>query len=389
MTNYYEELYDIDFFSGPVYAARVEGVSVDVAVTGPVWESWASRETTVSAARRAFTELAEAACAADATRALRCVTSEVDRALLLLVATEDAYRCWEQSRLCWLLRLLWASEFPDTRLKARKLCAAWAALRDLDACLTPTCVHAAFPGHDAAHPLCRLVGEAVDFCNTHDGERYTHSDVKVERPVREAWERGGFDIRVPADVEHFYRTTYAYVLELTAANFQVQTLFNYHEVLSHLRLLGVRQIFDYGAGIGTFLALAARQGFGGTYADLPSSTSAFAQRMLSACAADVVIAELDYQETRLASDLDCILCTEVMEHVFEPERLVEAFHSSLRPGGVFVVSESFDYTEEFCTHLPWHKGKGGQHFIEFLRKTGFAQVHTPFTIHPTLHVKVA
>ena len=168
----------------------------------------------------------------------------------------------------------------------------------------------------------------------------------------------------------------------------METLFNYQLILSHLCKLGVTRLFDFGAGIGTFVLLANKMGINCTYADLDSRTQDYAKEHIKHWDDQAEFITLDYYKHQLPQGIDCVVCTEVMEHVRDPDGLVDKIHNALKPAGIFVVSESFDDTEKFCTHMPQHKGKGGQKFMDFLTQKGFERLQLPFDIHPTVHVKV-
>lgn len=217
---------------------------------------------------------------------------------------------------------------------------------------------------------------------------YSIEHIKVETPVREDWIQVGAQFGDRRSVLDFYRTTNSYILELTAANHQVETLFNYELILQELLRLGVTNVYDYGAGIGTFLLRASQLGLQGTYVDLDSQTMRFAKKRLRDHGIRANYRVIRNGNPGLSNNLECIVCTEVLEHVYDAECLVRAFYEALRPGGVLVVSESFDYVKEFCTHIPQYKGKGGRRFLRYLQKVGFRQIKLQFDIHPTVHVKV-
>jgi SAM-dependent methyltransferase len=385
MTSYYKQLYDVNFFASNEYRASVESTSVQVGSRGPLWSEWKSDALSQDEAESLWASLRERKSTDDLLTGLARVLSSSDRTLMTLILCEAAYRERNREVFFTLARALWSSEFPDVSLKAKKLLAAWNALRKL---ASGTEKYRQPENFSYTNSIDQLVNEAVEFCNRNDNRTYSPSDVKVEIPVREAWNREKRDINNILDVEEFYKTTYSYVLELTAANYQVETLFNYQLVLSHLCKLGVTYLFDFGAGIGTFVLLANKMGINCIYADLDSKTQNYAKEHIKRYGGQAQFITLDYYEPQLPQGVDCIVCTEVMEHICDPHGLVNKIYNTLRPGGIFVVSESFDYVEDFCTHMPQHKGKGGQKFLDFLSQKGFTRLQLPFDIHPTVHVKV-
>ncbi|MDI4631695.1 methyltransferase domain-containing protein [Pelomonas sp. V22] len=50
------------------------------------------------------------------------------------------------------------------------------------------------------------------------------------------------------------------------------------------------------------------------------------------------LSRTDALEQLSRKDFDCIICADVLEHLQQPERLLEQLHGLLRPGGVLVVS---------------------------------------------------
>lgn len=387
MTSYHEQLYDVNFFASneEYYRASVESTSVQVDSRGPRWNEWNSKALSQDEAESLWASLREKKSRDDLLTGLARVASPLDRTLMTLILCEAAYRERNREVFFTLARTLWSSEFPDVSLKAKKLLAAWNALSKL---ASGTEKYRQPENFSYTNFIDLLVNEAVEFCNRNDNRTYSSSNVKVEAPVREAWNCDKRDINNILDVEDFYKTTYSYVLELTAANHQVETLFNYQLLISHLRKLGVTDLFDFGAGIGTFVLLANKIGINCTYADLDSKTQKYAKEHIKRCGGQAQFVTLDYYEPQLPQGVDCIVCTEVMEHICDPYKLVNKIYNTLRVGGIFIVSESFDYTERFCTHMPQHKGKGGQHFLDFLNDQGFKRLQLPFDIHPTVHVKL-
>jgi hypothetical protein len=380
--DYYAQLYDIDFLSRPFYRAEAGAASVDVREGGfPVWETWRAPRLSADEAQKAWrTEKRDDADLSCLSAASKGADTDADL-LLTLLGCEDAYRHHDGTRFFPLNRLLCGSKDKTVRMKGIKLHYAWESLAFL----------ARFQGAAAFLPPLRAIGDqALAYLARQKTTPrvYSMDDIKVEKPVREDWQRCKLSTTDKAGVERFYKTSFSYILELTAANHQVQTLFNYAVILSMLRKLGVKSLFDYGAGIGSFVALAASYGIAGTHADFDSETLRYAKERYRQLGLDVPTVVLN-ENASLPAQVDCIVCTEVLEHVYDPEALVRRMNAALRPGGLLVVSESFDYVDAFCTHLPMHQGKGGKNFMKFMRGSGFRPLPTGYLLHPSLHVKTA
>lgn len=379
--NYYEQLYDIDFFSCNAYAAQIDAAFITIRKPGtPDWTTWRGTYLSAHEAEKLWKECQHTACVITT---LGCGPSDpaaTDKLLLALILCEQAYRDFNGDTFFKLNRLLYSSSHEDVRLKAIKLHTAWKCLVQLvgptTSCESP--------------PLQILCDQALAYLagKPETPRSYTIDDVAVETPVREDWVCRKIDTKDTCAVEDFYKTSFAYILELTAANHQVQTLFNYAIILDILKKSGVRKIFDYGAGIGTFLALASAYGIEGVHADFDSESLRFAKARYASLGLAIPTIEIRPDTSVLPTQADCIVCTEVLEHVFNPEELVRQIHAALRPGGLFVVSESFDYIDEFCSHLPMHQGKGGEVFLTFMKSQGFRQIPTGYLLHPSIHVRL-
>jgi 2-polyprenyl-3-methyl-5-hydroxy-6-metoxy-1,4-benzoquinol methylase len=134
--------------------------------------------------------------------------------------------------------------------------------------------------------------------------------------------------------------------------------------------------------------LAKANGLSVTYSELDSITRNYAIKRINDSGALIKIEKLEYDKPDLQSDTRCIVCTEVLEHIYEPELLLRYFSTKLADNGILVVSESFDYTENFCTHLPKHKGKSGKYFLDYMESIGFEKLNLEADIHPIIFRKM-
>lgn len=226
-------------------------------------------------------------------------------------------------------------------------------------------------------------------------ERDIKKNMLVEVPVHEDWEHMSINPKDHKDINRFYSETNSYVYELMAANHIVQTLFTFAVMAERMQRLGVQTVLDYGGGAGTISILLSRLGYKVTFADLQSKTANFAKWRFAARDLAIPVVELSGDES---SDLttgalknlqfDCIISTEVIEHVLYPLELIQSFASKLFQGGIAIVSESCNYTEQFASHLESNKKYGGVHFIEQMRKVGFEQAPVDFFIPQQIFIKL-
>ena len=195
----------------------------------------------------------------------------------------------------------------------------------------------------------------------------------VEVPVAEERVKYNPDTTSENDITNFYIKTDAYIFELMAANHIVQTLYSYFILTEKLKKLSIRNIVDYGAGAGTLCILFKKLGYDITYADLPGKLFDFAKWRFKK--RNVNIPMIDIQTTPLEDEkYDCIISTEVVEHVVKPIHLLEYFSKKLKSGGILVISESCEYTEDFSSHLESNRKYGGKRFITIMGTLGFKQI---------------
>jgi SAM-dependent methyltransferase len=191
--------------------------------------------------------------------------------------------------------------------------------------------------------------------------------MRVETPVRDAWNHFWHqnpDYNNHVKILDFYRTTESYIFELMAANNMIETLNSYCVFLEEIKNKNITQVIDYGAGVGSLVILLKEKKYDVIYADLKSKTSDFARWRFKERQMDIPFLELDDNIKQL-TESDLIICTEVLEHIPNPEELILSFKSKY-----LAISESFDYIDEFCTHLPQHKGKSSK-FIQMMYKLDF------------------
>jgi hypothetical protein len=194
----------------------------------------------------------------------------------------------------------------------------------------------------------------------------------VEKPVDKAWCEIHPDPTSEKEITNFYIQTDAYVYELMAANHIVQTLYSYYVLCDKLKTLNVGSVLDYGAGAGTLSILFENLGYSVTYADLPGKLFDFAKWRFAK--RKINIPMINLMKQKIKPEFDCIVSTEVVEHVVDPIGLIKIFQSILKKNGTLVVSESCEYTKDFSSHLENNKKYGGKNFIKLMSSLGFQQI---------------
>jgi len=194
----------------------------------------------------------------------------------------------------------------------------------------------------------------------------------VEEPVAEAWKKIKPNPNSEEEIDNFYIKTDAYIYELMAANHIVQISYSYYILSGKIKKLDVKTILDYGAGAGTLSILFKNLGYDVSYADLPGKLFNFAKWRLKKRKLDIPMFNL--KKDKIKKKYDCIICTEVFEHVVDPKALLKKLIVRLKPMGVLIISESCDYTEDFSSHLESNEKYGGKNFIKLMSEFGFRQV---------------
>lgn len=195
----------------------------------------------------------------------------------------------------------------------------------------------------------------------------------VEVPVKKEWKRINPDPRSEEEVTNFYISTDAYIYELMAANHLIQTLYSFYVLKEKMKELNIQTILDYGAGAGTLCILFKKLGYNVIYADLPGKLFDFAKYRFKKRNLDIKMINLKEQSIE-GLKKDCILSTEVLEHVVYPKKLINLFERNLKTGEILIVSESFKYTEDFSSHLKQNKKYGGPNFFKLMKESNFIQM---------------
>jgi len=380
MTEYYKTLYDINFFSEDEYQNDIEGINVSTTFPDSVlWSTWNSSNVSAKQAEKTYS------IARNSIDGIHLMWESMKQYpkeynLIMLLISENAYRTDNEKILIKCYNILKVAEFAYIRLKAEKLMASFKALKLLASKMNSI-------QQNSQSRIENIQLHALNFINTKENKNYSLNDFKVELPVLADWENRNMNFDNPTRVEEFYKSTDSYVLELIAANHQVETLFNYSIVVNKLLELGVTNIYDYAGGIGTFSIFSKLNGISVIFSELDSVTRNYAITRIQDSKVNIQTEILEYDNPNLKSDIPCIVCTEVLEHIYEPEDLIKYFYSKLSKRGILVISESFDYIENFCTHLPKHKGKSGEVFLKFMESVGFEKINLNYDIHPDIFRK--
>jgi 2-polyprenyl-3-methyl-5-hydroxy-6-metoxy-1,4-benzoquinol methylase len=132
------------------------------------------------------------------------------------------------------------------------------------------------------------------------------------------------------------------------------------------RAADARRLLDVGTGAGLFLKAAERAGWEAAGLELSEAGAAFASEMLHV--------EVRQERAEAMSfppgSFDVAVMFDVVEHLFDPRRVLEATRRALRPGGLFVVSTpNFDALSRFVLGVDWAVLSPLEHVYYFTEAT--------------------
>ncbi len=134
--------------------------------------------------------------------------------------------------------------------------------------------------------------------------------------------------------------------------------------------LGVQSLVDVGCGLSALCGPLAGQGYGVVLADIPGEHLGWLPELYPAA---MVLDLATLWREPLQADL--VVCTEVFEHVLEPEALLERCLTKVRPGGYLATSWTFQGSGGNHLHLAQHEGlDNGGFFADLLTLHGLACV---------------
>ena len=142
-----------------------------------------------------------------------------------------------------------------------------------------------------------------------------------------------------------------------------------------------RRLLEVGTGAGLFLKAAQRAGWETAGLELSSEGSAFARDRLGLDVRTERAETMSFE----AGSFDVAVMFDVIEHLFDPLRVLEATRRAVTPGGIIVVSTpNYDALSRFVLGPDWAVLSPLEHVYYFtedtlggmLRKAGWADVVT-------------
>jgi len=104
---------------------------------------------------------------------------------------------------------------------------------------------------------------------------------------------------------------------------------------------GAKRVLDLGSGNGAFTAYLARNGFDVVGLDASASGVSLARKSHPGIRFDQFDLANEIIPADLSSQFDAVVSCEVIEHLFQPRRLVEHALSALHNGGMLVITTPY------------------------------------------------
>ncbi|MFA5308960.1 MAG: class I SAM-dependent methyltransferase [Dehalococcoidales bacterium] len=145
---------------------------------------------------------------------------------------------------------------------------------------------------------------------------------------------------------NFYKTTPFYVFDLAYWHMEKRQQKFRDKVVS----AASGEVLEYGGGIGDLCIQLAEKGLDVTYGDLAGVTFDFAGWRFKKRGLDIKV--MDLENAKLRGPYDTIICIDVIEHLSQPEVVLEEIAASLKPQGKLIITLWFDL-DDAATH-PMH-----------------------------------
>jgi 2-polyprenyl-3-methyl-5-hydroxy-6-metoxy-1,4-benzoquinol methylase len=182
-----------------------------------------------------------------------------------------------------------------------------------------------------------------------------HLDLEYwQEQTRDAWLDASPE--TPADVFQFYQSNDWYIPELMLWNVeQVSEIRQYHR---WLREYGADSVLDYGAGVGD-VPLYLSNEYEAWYADVDGVVADFYEDRAAYRARETPMIRIDepsFDLREVDKTWDAIICVDVLEHLPDPERVIDAFTASLAPDGLLFTQWTFnDFADDAdSVYTPLH-----------------------------------
>lgn len=206
-----------------------------------------------------------------------------------------------------------------------------------------------------AKEIAEFLGVSIDVAE----ERLSRGFHANHALVAEDFIGAGVDVNSPSQLLNWYRTTDAYIWELSA--YHLEPGFNYMGMCegyaTHLLNAGKSTVMCLGDGIGDLSMHLRSRGLDPTYHDLADSkTALFAQEIARK---NNLVSQLylshNWVPPRPSTQYDAVIALDFFEHLVNVEEYVRAVHDLLKTEGLFSAQNAFACGDaEHGNSIPMH-----------------------------------
>ena len=185
----------------------------------------------------------------------------------------------------------------------------------------------------------KLVRDLVEFYNLNNDFKISYQEAIMlcrlgQRLMADLW-----NILNPGakeEIKNFYRVVPYSLFELVAAHGYKPLKGFRKEVIKY----SFGNVLDYGGGIGLDSMKLAKRGLSVTYVDVEGVTMQFAKWLFQKYRYNIEVLDAEKDQEKIWGEVyDTILCIEVIEHIPQPQVLLEKVAKSLRKNGRLIITQ--------------------------------------------------
>jgi len=169
------------------------------------------------------------------------------------------------------------------------------------------------------------------------------------------------------EITDFYRQTENYIFDLAGWHREPTRKKLAETAIKICKQNKTQKILDFGCGIGQDGISFSEAGFDVALADLPGKTFDFAKWRIEKGSLSIKTINVD----ELDEMYDAILCFDVLEHLWEPEKTLRYLHDHLSDEGIMLITASFGHDEIHPMHLERNVRYLGVEFVKMMERVGF------------------
>lgn len=182
----------------------------------------------------------------------------------------------------------------------------------------------------------------VDLRNPEDLDEETLDEDFWRKKTRDLWERESPETE--QEIFEWYGAHREYIVENMIR--QAEVVDDIRQCYRWLRETDAETVLDYGGGAGDFGLYLAQQGYNVAYADVQGSFPQFVRRRIRERPyVDLVVNRItspDDTPSDVISSTDAAICLEVIEHLPDPESVIDGFADVINSGGYLISSWTFN-----------------------------------------------